>query len=48
MVILYLPIIDDPDEEGSTLTYEIIQNIFMTRTNEMEFQNDRDSQKKIS
>ena len=48
MTVLYLPLIDSsPDEEETTLTYEIIQHIFMTRANEMEFHNDMDSQKKI-
>ena len=47
MTVLYLPLVDDQGEERSTITFEIIQEIFMTRNNEMEFQDDRDPQAKI-
>jgi hypothetical protein len=48
MTVLYLPTTDDHDEEDSTIPYKIIQEIFKSRINGMEFRNDRDSQKKIS
>jgi len=47
MTVLYLPVVDGQDEEMSTITFEVIQEIFMTRSNEMKFQDDRDPQTKI-
>lgn len=47
MTVLYLPVVEGQDEERSTITFEIIEKIFLTRNNEMEFQDDMDSQTKI-
>ena len=47
MTVLYLPIVDVQDEEMPAITFEIIQKVFLTRNNEMEFQDDRDPQTKI-
>ena len=47
MTVPYLPVVDGQDEEKFTITFEIIQEIFMTRNNEIELQDDRDPQTKI-
>jgi len=47
MTVLYLPIVDEQDEEYSTISYEAIQNIFMVGVSEMKFQDDKDSQTTI-
>ena len=47
MTVPYLSVDDGQDEERSTITFEVIQEIFMTRNNEMKFQDDMDPQAKI-
>ena len=47
MTALYLPVVEGQDEERPTITFEIIQEIFMIRNKEGEFQDDRDPQAKI-
>ncbi len=48
MTVLYLSITNRQDEETVTIPYEIVQDILMIKITEMELQNDRDSQRKIS
>jgi len=48
MTVLYLPTANSCDEEKFAIPYHVVQDILLIEINEMELQNDRNSQRKIS
>ncbi len=48
MTVLYLSMANGFDKEETGIPYDVVQDILMTKVNEMEFENDRDPKRKIS
>ena len=48
MTVLYLPITNEHEEETTAIPYNVVQDLLMIKINEMDLENDRDSQRKIS
>jgi hypothetical protein len=48
MTVLYLPITNEHEEETAAIPYNVVQDLLMIKINEMNLENDRGSQRKIS